>query len=102
MKKFTKNDQGFVCQNCGQTIPPLKTTSRDHCTVCLCSLHVDIHPGDRQNTCCGLLKPIGIEISTKKGYLIIYRCEKCGEKRKNRSAPDDSMEKIIEISVQQK
>ena len=52
-KRFTKNDSGFVCRNCGAEVPPLSYSSRDHCRVCLCSLHVDIDPGDRANGCGG-------------------------------------------------
>ncbi len=48
-RHFVKNDQGFVCAHCGQTVEPLGYTSRNHCPHCLYSLHVDIHPGDRQN-----------------------------------------------------
>ena len=67
---FSKNDNSFTCACCGKQIEPLKYSSRDHCTKCLCSLHVDINPGDRANTCKGLLVPISIEQSNKKGYII--------------------------------
>lgn len=42
-KTFVKNDAGFVCVHCGHQVPPLYTTSRDHCPRCLYSLHVDIN-----------------------------------------------------------
>lgn len=96
--KFTKNDQGFICNNCGKKVAPLKYTSRDHCPYCLYSMHVDIYPGDRANECCGVLKPIGLEINNK-GYVIIYKCEKCGSIKKNKSAIDDNYEKIVELST---
>ncbi len=99
-KRFVKNDEGFVCAHCGKQVPPLVTTSRDHCPICLYSLHVDINPGDRLNHCYGLLIPHAIEINSKKGYVIIYQCERCGVKIKNKAAMDDSVDKIIEISVQ--
>ena len=47
-KLFSKNDDSFVCENCHKTIDKLGYTSRDHCSRCLCSKHVDILPGDRQ------------------------------------------------------
>ena len=65
-RHFVKNDQGFVCAHCGQTVEPLGYTSRNHCPHCLYSLHVDIHPGDRQNPCRGLMEPVGLDISAKK------------------------------------
>ena len=61
MKKFKMIDENFVCSNCGYHVSKLNYTARDHCPNCLYSVHVDIFPGDRQNNCHGLLKPIGIE-----------------------------------------
>ena len=43
-------------------------------------------------------EPIGLEISPKKGYVIIFKCKKCGAIRKNKAAEDDNMDKIIELS----
>lgn len=97
VKLFRKNDENFICDYCGKEVLPLKYTSRDHCPYCICSKHVDINPGDRQNTCQGKLKPIEIE-KYRDTYKIIYKCEKCGELHKNVMASDDDMEKIIEIS----
>ena len=96
---FTKIDEEFVCENCGKVVPKLNYTCRNHCPHCLYSKHVDINPGDREEECKGLLKPIGIEISNKKGYVIIFKCEKCGKIRKNKSAKDDNMDLIIKLSV---
>ena len=96
MKNFTKNDDGFICENCGQNVPILKYTSRDHCPNCLVSKHVDIMPGDRKNTCNGLLKPIAVE-KFKDTYKIIYRCEKCHMLHKNIMANDDNFDEILKI-----
>lgn len=93
-----KNDNSFVCINCGKMVEKLKYTSRNHCPHCLHSLHVDIVPGDRKNTCKGILKPIAIESSSKKGYVIVFKCEKCGEIGRNKSADDDNFEAMLEIS----
>ncbi|MDO4282434.1 MAG: RNHCP domain-containing protein [Clostridia bacterium] len=41
---FIKNDNGFICKNCGKKVEKLGYTSRDHCNFCLYSLHVDIEP----------------------------------------------------------
>ena len=75
-KRFSKNDNGFICVNCGKEVLPLGFTSRNHCPFCLCSLHVDINPGDRANDCGGILRPIQTLPDPKKGFVIIHRCDK--------------------------
>lgn len=95
MKVFTKNDTSFVCQHCGNPVAPLGYTSRDHCPFCLASLHVDINPGDRANTCKGLMFPI--DIDNKKGYKIKYLCSKCGQTHNNKSAEDDNFKTILSV-----
>ena len=103
-KRFTKNDSGFTCANCGATVLPLGYTSRNHCPFCLCSLHVDINPGDRANTCGGILRPIRTEPDAKRGYVITHKCDKCGKLSRNKTAheakiqPDD-MELIIKLTA---
>lgn len=98
MKKFYKSDESFICENCSKEVSKLNYTSRDHCPYCLYSKHVDINPGDRMNTCKGLLKPIGVE-KFKDTYKIVYKCEKCGMIHRNVIANDDDMNLIIELSV---
>ena len=97
MKTFEKNDNEFVCTVCGKLVPTLKYSSRDHCTKCLCSIHVDINPGDRANSCLGILVPIGVEPNSKKGYIINYKCNKCGILHNNKSAEDDSFKTILKV-----
>ena len=103
-KRFTKNDCGFVCKNCGKTVEPLGYTSRNHCPFCLCSLHVDILPGDRQNPCGGILRPVRAEPDARRGYILIHCCEKCGATVRNRAAheakvqPDD-INKLIKLTA---
>lgn len=98
-KRFRKNDEGFVCANCGAEVPPLSYTSRDHCPECLYSLHVDINPGDRENPCRGALRPIFAAPDPKKGFIITYKCEKCGCLVRNKAAADDDMELLIKLTV---
>lgn len=98
-KRFAKNDAGFVCVHCGAAVPPLLTSSRDHCTKCLHSLHVDINPGDRANLCRGKLVPVGIEQNGKKGLIINYRCDTCGTYHNNKAAPDDDYDAILELAA---
>lgn len=103
-KRFTKNDAGFICKSCGKEVLPLGYTSRNHCPFCLCSLHVDILPGDRQNPCGGILRPYHADPDPKRGYIIYHRCEKCGAEVRNKAAheakvqPDD-MDLIIKLTA---
>ena len=99
MKRFNMKDESFICKNCKNLVKKLEYSARDHCPNCLYSMHVDINPGDRLNTCMGLLKPIGIE-KYRDTYKIIYKCIKCGEIHKNIMANDDNMDLIIELSRQ--
>lgn len=99
MKQFIKRDDEFICENCGTKVSKLGYTSRDHCPVCLCSKHVDKLPGDRSEQCHGILRPIQVELSSKKGYVIIYKCDKCGEIRRNKAAEDDDKEMLIKLTV---
>lgn len=78
---------------------PNGATSRDHCPHCLYSRHVDIFPGDRNNPCGGVLRPVSAAPHPKKGFVITYRCESCGAVVHNKAAltgtcPDD-MESLI-------
>ena len=98
MKKFTEIDEDFICENCGKKVKKLGYSCRNHCNYCLYSKHVDKNPGDREEKCHGLLEPIGIEINNKKGYVIVYKCKKCGAIRKNKSAKDDDFDIILKIS----
>lgn len=97
MKKFTKNNENFICINCGKEVEKHSTSSRDHCNFCLYSLHVDIFPGDRANTCRGVLKPVDIKTSNGKTQ-IVYVCEKCGEIENNIVASDDNEEEILMLT----
>lgn len=99
MKKFKMIDQEFICEVCGNLTKPLGYTARDHCPNCLSSKHVDNNPGDRDNDCKGILKPIGLEKNKKGLYQIVYKCEKCGMIKKNIKANDDNNNLIIELSV---
>lgn len=99
-KRFTKNDSGFICANCGYEVLPLGYTSRNHCPRCLCSLHLDVNPGDRASDCGGIMDPASAEPDPKRGYIITHRCRKCGALRRNKSASDDDVEKIIALTAQ--
>lgn len=97
--RFTKIDEEFICEHCGDKVEKLGYTCRNHCPSCLYSKHVDINPGDRAEKCHGSLKPVSVEIDSKKGYVIIFKCERCGAIRRNKAADDDNMNLIIELSA---
>jgi DNA-directed RNA polymerase subunit RPC12/RpoP len=92
---FVRRVEDFVCVHCGKHVSGNGYT--DHCTSCLWSKHVDVNPGDRQATCGGMMKPIGVE-PKGDGYRIQYRCTRCGYTRYNRSAKDDNIEAILAVA----
>ena len=94
---FIKNDNEFICKNCGRKVEKLGYTSRDHCNFCLYSLHVDIMPGDRLNKCRGILKPVNVIETAKKGKVIIYKFQKCGLEVRNIVANDDNEDEIYNV-----
>jgi DNA-directed RNA polymerase subunit RPC12/RpoP len=109
MRRFTVTgtNNAFTCAHCGAQVLSLENGSvRNHCPACLYSLHVDEFPGDRASTCHGILEPIGVEQSGKKGWVVVHRCQRCGATRRNKAALDDprqpdSFEAIIALSRKQ-
>ncbi len=88
--RFLKINEAFLCEACGRSVPPAQRTCRNHCPYCLHSKHVDIFPGDRANSCRGLLKPIGYELSSKKGLVLLFRCQRCQAETRNIALRDDA------------
>lgn len=71
---------------------PLVTGSfRNHCPVCLWSVHLDIDPGDRAAGCGGLMWPVRV-VARAKGLMVVHRCDRCGAERANRVALDDPVQ----------
>lgn len=97
-RRFTKNDSGFICADCGHEVPPLKYTSRNHCPKCLCSLHLDVNPGDRASECGGVMDAVFAEPDAKRGFIVTHKCRKCGELRRNKAASDDDRDLLIELT----
>lgn len=89
---MTQNNQPFTCTNCGRHVSPHPSSSRDHCNYCLYGKHVDIIPGDRKNSCKGLLEPVGLKVKNRKEQ-IVYTCLKCNETVNCITSPDDNREK---------
>lgn len=98
-RKFSSNDNSFICENCKKEVSKLGYSSRNHCPYCLYSKHVDINPGDREEECHGLMEPIKVEISSKKGYVILFRCKKCGAIRRCKAATDDDINLLIKYTA---
>lgn len=98
---FIVRNEGFECENCGTINPPADKTCRDHCIKCLFSKHVDVEPGDRANTCQGLMRPMGVTL--KGGYWdkIQYTCTKCHQSHQNKVADDDDRGSLMKILSQE-
>ena len=83
----------FQCEKCGANVEPLTNGSfRNHCPFCLYSKHMDNSPGDRASDCRGLMKPVGLDYSSKKGYQLIHCCVECNKMIKNKVALDTEQE----------
>jgi DNA-directed RNA polymerase subunit RPC12/RpoP len=96
-------DEGFTCGRCGEEVPPLRKTSRDHCPRCLWSMHVDVVPGDRAEDCGGLQRPVGASL-TAGVWRIRYRCERCEKISQCRAAGEgtspDEWESLVALASQ--
>ena len=91
-------NEPFVCKNCKESNPKAAKGCRNHCRNCLYSLHVDENvPGDRLSECLGLMEPIDIEQSQKKGFKILHRCKNCGKMMWNMVAEDDDLYLITQL-----
>lgn len=94
--KFKKKKEDFVCENCGTEVVGDGFTN--HCPKCLYSKHVDIFPGDRAESCGGLMRPVTAGESGGE-WFIIHHCQKCGKEKTNKTSEDDDFDEIIKISV---
>lgn len=91
----------FICKNCGKEVNPAGAGSdhRNHCPNCLCSLHVDIEPGDRENDCHGVMEPVAVWVRNNGEWAIVHRCKRCGELSSNRVLADDNPVKLMSIAL---
>jgi rubrerythrin len=95
-QRFIKNEEDFICEVCGARVKGNGYT--DHCPLCLWSKHVDNFPGDRQNSCGGLMEPIGL-IKKRGEWKIVYRCQACGQEKINRVSSDDDPQKLLSLFI---
>ena len=91
----------FTCKVCGRPVVPAGAGSdhRNHCPNCLCSLHLDIEPGDRASDCGGIMEPIGVWIRKNGEWALLHRCRRCGQISSNRIAADDNPMKLMSIAM---
>lgn len=91
-QKFQRKIEDFVCENCGAEV--LGNGFTNHCPKCLWSKHVDVFPGDRAETCGGLMEPLGVELGKGK-YQINQKCVKCGKIWRNEASPNDDIGQFL-------
>lgn len=96
MKKqlFAKKKEDFICENCGTKV--IGNGYTNHCPNCLYSKHVDINPGDRDNACKGLMKPIDYITKNGKAY-ILHECIICHTKKLNKLSQEDNKDIVFAI-----
>ncbi len=95
MKKFQRTIENFICENCGASV--IGNGYTNHCPKCLWSKHVDINPGDRLNSCDGMMKPINAFFKNQQWHLT-HQCQKCHrEKNIKLSDQEISQEKLAQL-----
>jgi len=93
--KFQKRVEDFTCEKCGEQVRGNGYTN--HCPHCLWSKHVDVHPGDRAESCCGMMEPKAIEGASPE-YTIQHRCTRCSMERRNTVDATDDRTAVIGIA----
>lgn len=91
---FKRTQEDFVCEHCGAEVKGTGYTN--HCPKCLWSKHVDITPGDREEECGGMMRPVDIYLE-HRDWIIVHRCELCGEERRKKVVAEDDVDAVIEL-----
>jgi hypothetical protein len=103
-RRFNREDDSFKCVSCKNWVSASREFSgvvhRNHCPLCLVSLHVDLNKaGDRRAACRSRMVAIGLTFKkVNKRYpgegrgelMLIHRCTGCGKIKINRIAADDN------------
>lgn len=89
---FIRRIEDFTCEHCGFKVKGSGYTN--HCPKCLYSKHVDKDPGDRAETCGGLMKPVRVEGPATE-LRIIHTCSKCGIERPVKAAAADDRQALL-------
>lgn len=62
--------------------------------MCLWSLHVDVHPGDRAATCRAPMQPVRV-LYERGEFVLEHECTACGHVRRNRASPSDDLTPLL-------
>lgn len=92
---FIRRRENFICEHCGANVKGNGYTN--HCPECLYSKHVDRDPGDRLETCHGLMPPVAVEMARGES-LLVHECELCGYRKRNALSPDDVKNRVYEVA----
>lgn len=95
VKKFIRTKEDFACDHCGFQVKGTGYTN--HCPQCLWSKHVDVFPGDREEECKGMMRPVSGENKGGK-WMIIQKCEICGREWKNELQKDDNFDVVVKLT----
>ncbi|MDP3986367.1 MAG: RNHCP domain-containing protein [Candidatus Veblenbacteria bacterium] len=95
-KKFQKRVEDFTCEHCSVYVTGTGYTN--HCPHCLWSKHVDVHPGDRNASCGGMMEPVGLVVKHSQ-RTIAHRCTRCGFEQPNRTASNDNRDTLVLLSA---
>jgi len=92
IKRFQKRKEDFVCESCEHS--NTGTGYTNHCQECLTSKHVDIFPGDRKETCAGLM-PVTSALKKGERYVLTHTCLKCGAQVGDHYRDNDNFDTLI-------
>jgi hypothetical protein len=95
MTGFTRRIEDFECANCHALVQGDGYTN--HCPRCLWSKHVDVDPGDRAESCGGMMRPVKIEGASPE-YVIVHACESCRAVSRVRAGKDDDTDALLRIA----
>jgi hypothetical protein len=101
-RKRVEVSEPFKCRHCRAFvgIPPTGGRNRNHCPLCLYSLHVDGKtPGDRASDCRSSMAPVGTFYRPNLEQVVVHRCLGCGFVRYNRVAADDNPIVLAQLPV---
>jgi hypothetical protein len=93
-KQFQKRVEDFDCEKCGTH--NIGTGFTNHCKECLWSKHVDVHPGDRIESCGGMMEPCSVDYE-KGEYTLNHVCKKCGFTRRKKVETNDNFDAVVAI-----
>ena len=100
-RRVGRENKPFVCTQCGQSVDTVGAVAshRNHCPRCLWSKHLDVHPGDREASCGGMMEPIAVSVKQKGEWSIVHRCRRCGSLDANTVAGDDNELVLISLAL---